>query len=134
MTYYPNYWLPDYRTYSFPSWWYTTTTQTSGKVEAVGTVGSGKVTDLGEDGGQWFIDAPEDSSISSLRWAVLSHIQENYGDSGDEYITELEALAVASLEYREGWWATGHYEGQWVTDEEPPKKTGGWFVGLGSDT
>jgi len=85
---------------------------------------------LGEDGGSWFVEDKDGSTDEkAIRRAVLNLLQEQYGNlAADDYITEVEELATAELTYKTGWWATGHREGTWVQDEDPPEKVSGWFI------
>jgi len=83
---------------------------------------------LGEDGGEWFVEADESTPESEIRYAILSFLQEIHLAGTDDYLNEIEALALAKLIYSQGWWATGHSEGQFVTDEPAPVEKAGWFV------
>jgi len=86
---------------------------------------------LGEDGGSWFVEDKDDSTDEkAIRRAVLNLLQEQYAHNlaDDSYIVEVEELATAELTYKTGWWATGHAEGEWVQDEDPPEKVSGWFI------
>lgn len=85
--------------------------------------------DLGEDGGSWLVEGPEYISESRARYAVLTLLQEQFEEGSDEYLEQIEALAIASASHRSGWWANGYSEGYFVEDEEPPKKVEGWFIG-----
>lgn len=83
---------------------------------------------LGEDGGEWFVEDPEGLLTEyQVRSAILKLIRDEY-DNGDDMADQVEELALASRNYDSGWWATGHGEGHWVNDEEPPRKVSGWFV------
>lgn len=87
-----------------------------------------EVVPLDEDGGSWFVTAPESATHQAIRYAVLGFLRANYTEGSDEYLDQVEALATASVEFGTGWWATGHYEGQFVTDVPAPKQESGWFV------